>query len=165
MQQRKATRRNRATLQLLVLACLALVSLGTYLLVRWSRAMLFGSTPTPAQVLAMSVMDVGRIYLMQNIGREVLLYLSRWDDDVSSTQVNGRNSIGVSSTTVCQHCCLCQFSNLGVSFNASTVVSLLMCGVSFNTTIFRAPRTRPSGTSASTFFSTCATTSAQSSSL
>ena len=164
MQQRKATRRNRATLQLLVLACLALLSLGIYLLVRWSRAMLFGSTPTPAQVLAMSVMDVGRIYLMQNIGREVLLYLSRWDDDISSTQVSGVASV-CRVPLFNQHCCLFQFSSLGVSFSASADVSLSMCGVSFNTTIFRAPRTRPSGTSASTFFSTCATTSAQSSSL
>ena len=66
---------------------------------------------------------------MQNIGREVLLYLSRWDDDISSTQVSGVASV-CRVPLFNQHCCLFQFGSLGVSFSASADVSLSTCVVS-----------------------------------
>ena len=86
VRKRKATRRDRAIVQLLVLGVLGICCIAIYLAVRWSRSYFFGEPTTASQVLAMSLLDVVRIYLMQNIGREVLNILSMWDDDIANEE-------------------------------------------------------------------------------
>ena len=82
----KATRRDRVLVQLLVIGALVVCCTGIYLLIRWSRSFLFGEPTTAWQVLAMSLLDVARIYLMQKAGREAMLWLDRNDDDITSKE-------------------------------------------------------------------------------
>ena len=64
-QSRIVTRRIRAAMQLLVIGSMALVCIGIYLLVRFSRGWMFGDKTSPLQVVSIACIDVARIYVLE----------------------------------------------------------------------------------------------------